>query len=153
MRVSVIDYHTPESGIYDRRVTQVMPRGARNRSGGARGAAARSSRESGRRTTAASERDSTVQLGSQRPVQGSAPSREFGDTAIKSRGFSGTKSFLFPLIKLVCYPVHVSRVLHTGLAVRGDGSGTVSAQFLRKNEPCRLLMRARRLFPPLVPRP
>jgi hypothetical protein len=58
-----------------------MPGGARNRSGGARGAAARSSRESGRRTTAASERDSTAQLGSQRPVQGSAPSREFGDTA------------------------------------------------------------------------
>jgi hypothetical protein len=38
------------------------------------------SRESGRGTTAASERDSTAQLGSQRPVQGSA-SKGLGDTA------------------------------------------------------------------------
>jgi len=61
-------------------VTQAMPGGGRNRSGGARGADARGSRESGRGTTAASERDSTAQLGSQRPVQGSA-SKGLGDTA------------------------------------------------------------------------
>jgi hypothetical protein len=49
------------------KVTQVMPGGGRNRSGGARG-----SSESGRETSAASERDATARPGSQQSVLGSA---------------------------------------------------------------------------------
>jgi hypothetical protein len=48
-------------------VTQVLPGGGRNWSGGDRG-----SIESGRGTSAASERDSAAQPDSQRPIQGSA---------------------------------------------------------------------------------
>jgi hypothetical protein len=57
------------------KVTQVMPGGGRNRSGGARG-----SSESGRETSAASERDATARPGSQQSVLGSA-SRGLGHTA------------------------------------------------------------------------
>ena len=54
------------------KVTQVMPGGGRNRSGGARGFS-----DSGRETSAAIERDATAPPGSQQSVQGSvSPHRE-----------------------------------------------------------------------------